>query len=226
MWQNKRSNEKELLDLGPSYYTALEYDDCLKKLERINSLLGGFRAMKKAVMGLMPCSILDIGCGGGSLCQQFAKWFEKADIVGIDINPQAIEYAKAHLPESLKKRVLFKLSSHFSPASFDVVTSVLLTHHLSDDELIDFLKTSFNLSKKALIINDLQRHILAYISFSVIAPFLFRNRLIWNDGRLSIKRGFRKKEWLFLLEKAGFNKDQYTIRWNWAFRWTIIIRRV
>lgn len=222
MWQDKRSYEKEIMDEGP--YTTKEYDDCLKKLALINTLLGGFNATKKALKLINPSSILEVGCGGGYLAEQMQRWFKEASILGIDIEERAVAYALKHC---CSKKVTFHRQEEclkYPANSFDVVTTMLVCHHMTDEELVYFLQESYRIASRAVVINDLQRHFLAYASFSLIGK-LFGNRLIWNDGRISIKRAFRKKEWTALLEKAGFTKDQYTLKWNFAFRWTLTLRK-
>lgn len=232
MWQDNRSTEPELLDLGNAHYSQNEYTSCLRYLQKINVLLGGFRATKRALNSLdrPPDSILEIGCGGGYLCQRMHRWFPNASILGVDISDAAIAHAKSHLPDSDRKRVIFEEQESkklkYPDNSFDVVTTMLVCHHMTDDELIFFLQESYRICKKAVVINDLQRHLLAYLSFSCIAPILFPNRLIWHDGRLSIRRSFRQEDWVLLLEKAGFAKDQYALKWNPAFRWTLTIRKL
>lgn len=231
MWQSERSKELEILDKGADHYTLEEYHRCLRLLGRINRFLGGFRASRKAFNQLdaSPSSILEVGCGGGYLCQLLQKWLPQARVVGIDINPIAIAHAKEACPEELSETIIFEqqkdLSLPYPENHFSVVTTMLVCHHMSDEELIHFLKESYRISSQAVIINDLQRHALAYASFSLIAPIAFPNRLIWNDGRLSIKRAFRKREWIDLLERAGFDKSQYTLRWHLLFRWTLTLKK-
>lgn len=221
MWQDKRSLEKELLDLGE--YTSKEYHHCLKLLGRINQLLGGFNSTKRAFQQLNPSSILEIGCGGGYLCKRLHQWFPDAQITGIDLCPEAIVHAQRLFSE---ENITFQEQIDYPNGHFDVVTTMLVCHHMTDEELITFLKESYRISQQAVIINDLHRHLLAYLGFSFIAPFLFPNRLIWHDGRLSIKRSFRKHEWITLLKKAGFSENQYQLKWNWPFRWTLTLNKV
>lgn len=224
MWQDKRSYEKEIMDVGP--YTREEYDDCLKKLALINTLLGGFRAVKMALKQINPTSILEVGCGGGYLAQHMHRWFKEASVLGIDIEEKAVAHA---LKQSFSKNVTFQrqedTSLKFPANSFDTVTTMLVCHHMTDEELIHFLQESYRIASRAVVINDLQRHFLAYASFTLIGK-LFGNRLIWNDGRISIKRAFRKNDWTALLEKAGFKKEQYTLKWDFAFRWTLTLRKL
>lgn len=229
MWQNQRSLELEILDLGPAHHTPQEYDTCLRLLCRVNALLGGFRATYRALKSLKtdPVSILEIGCGGGYLCHRLHRWFPKAKVTGIDISRMAISHAEAHLPKDVRRKVTFRLQNskalEYEESSVEIVTTMLVCHHMSDEELVAFLQDSYCICSKAVIINDLQRHFAAFFSFSLIAPLLFPNRLIWHDGRLSIRRAFRKDDWIRLLKKAGFKKSQYTLKWNWVFRWTLTL---
>lgn len=228
MKNNQRSCQQELLDLGPSYYTKKEYDDCLIQLARIGRFLGGNKAtLQTFYKNPKPHTILDVGCGGGQFAIQLAKEFPNAQIVGIDISAEAIEFAKKQLPETLTQRVKFEVSSTtklpFPPDSFDVVTSTLVCHHLTDDQLIKFLKNSYQIANHSIIINDLHRHWLAYSGFALIAKMFFRNRLIYYDGLLSIKRSFKKQEWIDYLITAEIPLERCSICWHWAFRWVLSI---
>ena len=231
MWQNKRSDTQEILDLGPQYYSQNEYGRCLSLLNRINWILGGFKATQRALKGLSktPDSVLEVGCGGGYLCRRLHHWLPKSKIVGIDISQQAIDHAKKYLPQQYRGKISFQAQKSktldYPDNHFDIVTTMLVCHHMTDDEMVAFLKESYRVCSQAVIMNDLHRHILAYLSFSLVTPILFPSRLIWNDGRLSVRRSFRKNDWFTLLEKAGFKKNQFTLKWHWAFRWTLTITK-
>ncbi len=224
----KRSYEKELIDLGSDFYTKDEYDDCLKQLGRVGKLLLGNRAALHAFDQLKkaPKSILDVGCGGGSFTRLLALKYPKAAVTGIDFSPSAICYANNQLANKPIKNLKFEVPSTLElekpPKSVEVITTTLVCHHMNDEQLIDFLKRAKLIAVKSIIINDLHRHPLAYLSYLVIAPFAFRNRLITHDGLLSIRRSFIKKEWINYLEKAGI--ENYTIKWKFPFRWIITIK--
>lgn len=226
-----RSHEKEWMDLGPPYYNDAEYDHCLQQLGRIGRYLGGDRATFQALGKLKspPRSILDVGCGGGAFTVELAKRYPKAKVTGIDTSAAAIDYANRQL-QSMSPPITnieFILSSNPRLDSlqkkFDVVTSTLVCHHLSDDELIVFLKDAYKIANQAVIFNDLHRHSLATLGYRVIAPLLFRNKMITHDGLLSIKRSFIRKEWDFFMASAEIPKSSYSIAWQWAFRWIITI---
>ena len=100
-----RSNQLELMDLGPDYYTQQEYNDCLRKLNLVGSLLGGDQPTLSAFanLKLTPLSILDVGCGNGALTLKLAKTYPQAQVVGIDLNSQAITAANVYKTAYEKK---------------------------------------------------------------------------------------------------------------------------
>ncbi|HEV8051573.1 MAG TPA: methyltransferase domain-containing protein [Parachlamydiaceae bacterium] len=227
MIKTNRSYEHELLDLGPAYYSQEEYDHCLVQLARIGRYLGGNSATLDT-LNKFPgiTSIIDIGCGGGQFAIQLGQEFPDAAIMGIDISSQAIEFSKTRLSETNVKNVQFKHSTDLRTIgsnSFDIVTSTLVCHHLNDEQLIDFLKQSYRISKQAVVINDLHRHWLAYYGFALIATLFFPNRLIYHDGLLSIKRAFSKQEWMDYLKAADIPWEKCSLTWHWAFRWILRI---
>lgn len=210
-----KSTQLEIMDTGP--YTADEYRDCLEQLDRVGRWLGGDRATL-AKMG-QPRSILDVGCGGGHFTARLAEQFPKAHVVGIDINPDAIAYARA---KSSRPNLAFELQELNAPEkSFDVVTATLVCHHIPDDELGTFITACCRIAKKRVILNDLHRHPLALFLFRLISPLCFRNRLVLHDGPLSIRRAFKRHELASCLERAGLTR--YAISWHWAFRWVVTI---
>lgn len=229
-----RIDQKELIDLGSEYYTHQEYTHWLYQMGRIGSLLGGdratIRAFKKVGPAHNPESILDVGCGGGFFAAKLAKLYPKAQVVGIDTSQWAIEFAQNNLNaeralkhKNLSFRYLVKPELDEPAKSIDIVTATLVCHHLSDEQLITFLKSAAQIARKAIILNDLHRNWFAYYGFYVVSRFLFRNRLVWHDGPISIKRSFKRKDWENYLKKAGFNTNQYQIKWCWLFRWIVVV---
>jgi hypothetical protein len=49
-------------------------------------------------------------------------------------------------------------------------------------------------TKKRFLLNDLKRSNFAYLGFTLFAGLFFHNSFAFYDGRLSIKRGFKKEE--------------------------------
>lgn len=215
----RRCSEKEFIDLGPSHYTVEEYEDCLNKLDHVGRWLGGHAANFEALKRFKPSSILDVGCGGGLFTIAMARRYPQANVVGIEVNPLAIAFAKRQ--KDLPPNISFELCQDLPETKFDVVISTLVCHHLDDESLVAFLKKAKKIAAKGVIINDLHRHPLALIGFQAISPIFFRNRLVLHDGPLSVKRALTRKEWEGFLAQAGI--ANYTIHWRWAFRWLVEI---
>jgi len=240
-----RSREPELIDLGSQYYTQEEYDNCLYQIGRIGKYLGANNAMlthSTRIASSLPGfassfaghgrvtggninSILDVGCGGGYFTAQLAKKFKNIQVTGIDINPDAITHSQTRNPRlnNLKFELRNTPELNEPPKSYDIVTATLVCHHLSDEEIIDFLKRAKLVARKNIIINDLQRNRIAYFFALIIMPIFFKNRLVENDSLLSIKKSFTYNDWIYYLYNAGIKPEDYMISWHWPFRWIIKI---
>lgn len=231
MKHSDRSDKKELIDLGEPYYTPSEYDHCLEELDRIGIYLGGDRATLWAFDQLprTPTSIVDFGCGGGGFTMKLAKQYPDAQVMGYDISASAVKYARNKCQQKYPNLsnihwiVPASTDLKYLPDQFDVITATLVCHHLSDEELINFLKFAYKKASQAIILNDLHRSLTASLGFGLLAPLLFRNRLIIQDGSLSIKRGFIRRDWISYLTAAEIPLERCSITWHWAFRWIIRI---
>ncbi|GAB4225740.1 MAG: class I SAM-dependent methyltransferase [Chlamydiales bacterium] len=227
MWWNRRSAEKEWMDLES--YDQKAYADCLWQLDRVGQYLGGDKATFRALKTLSsnPKSILDVGCGGGFFAAKLAKKFPKTQVVGIDISTDAIKFAKNRFENATFPNLSFMvkniLEDKFSHQVFDIVTSTLVFHHLTDEEIPLMLKGLCQQANQAVIINDLHRHALAYYGFALLSPLLFRNRMVFHDGLISIKRAFTREDWMSYLNKAKIPVSNISLKWNWAFRWILQI---
>jgi len=226
----KRSKEKELLDLGPGFYTEEEYSQCLKLLFKVNKILGFFRHTVKILQKFPKnTSVVDVGCGGGLFLLHLSKHYPDMQLMGIDISEEAICLAQNELQQWQQHKaninVEFQLQQQTEftmlPDSVDIVLMTLVCHHIDDNELVSFLEKAHNAARKAIIINDLHRHTLAYWFYKILSPVLFRNRLITHDGLISIQRSFTRSELHFLIKQA--NITNYRIKWHFPFRWNILI---
>ena len=224
-----RSTKKEHLD--NSIIAAKDLYLNLSELHSINKLLGGYHASLKGLSILLKRkkkvhSILDIGFGGGDSIKQLSLFADKKKLkiffYGVDLKIDCVKYAEKNLSDITNKKLLcndYKNISTELLKKIDVIHCSLFLHHLTDEEIISLFK--FVRSNECIILaNDLHRNRLAYYSIKWLTALFSKSWLVKNDAPLSVRRGFKKKELISLLEKAGFKN--YSVKWCWAFRYLLI----
>ncbi|MFY7672115.1 methyltransferase domain-containing protein [Tenacibaculum sp. MEBiC06402] len=226
-----RSNSKEIMD--DFDMTGDVLIKTLDQIAKINVLLGGNSLTLNGVKQLLknqpkdqPITIVDLGCGNGDLLRIIAKYGRKKgytfQLLGIDANKFTLEYAmqlSKKYPEItyLEQDVL---SEEFKEQSYDIALSTLFLHHFTNEEIENILEVLQNQAKIGVVINDLHRHKLAYYLFKIITLFI-KNKMVKNDGLISILKGFKKQE---LKNFAKQLKGKSSIVWRWAFRYQWIIK--
>ena len=123
---------------------------------------------------LKNIKILDIGCGGGLLCEPLSRL--GAEVVGIDASEKNIKIAKTHAnkndldisyycasPENFKTKL-----------KFDVILNMEIVEHVEDVSF--FLKSCSNLLKKdgIMFVATLNRTLKSYLFAIVGAEYLLR----------------------------------------------------
>ncbi len=230
-----RSLKKELLDEPDIPQQDLFRN--LLELNTINRLLGGHAVTLKGLQQLQltkqhTYQILDIGCGGGDTLKAIADWGRKNNyqlqLTGVDLKPDCIEYATrfcADYPE-----IDFILADYRAlpelQQEFDVVVTSLFCHHLSNEELFGLFSWCNSQAKVGFIMNDLHRHPLAYYSISWLTQLFSKSYLVKNDARLSVLRGFNRKELLTIITQLSIPSAAFTLKWVWAFRWLLVFKTV
>jgi SAM-dependent methyltransferase len=207
-----RSLELEHLDKGD--YTPEEYEGCMIELRRVNRYLGDRSALRRSLLPLIEraalrdFSVLDVGAGSGELLRVIAGWASetkrRARLVGLELNARS---ASAILEESNGS---FEISAvrgdalrlPFQDNSFDYAMCSLFTHHFKDEGVIRILGELRRVARRAVVIIDLHRHPIAYYFYTTLGRLFLHNRLIREDGALSILRGFRPAELSALARRA------------------------
>lgn len=227
-----RTDKEELMDDFSIGGDLLR--DTLDKLENINRWLGGNLVTVNSLKSVLKnhpkeaeITIVDIGCGHGDILRDVAKFGRKHDykfkLIGIDANPTAIIYANelsTEYPElTFKTEDIF--SDEFKNRKVDIVLATLFLHHFKEEQLVSFLSDTLKQTQKAIIVNDLHRHKLAYYLFMLLSVFI-KNKMIINDGLISVLRGFKRKDLEIMSQKVNVKPQ---ISWKWAFRFQWIIQK-
>ena len=209
----------------------------LDDIARINQLLGGNSVTLEGVQHLIKdfpkdktITIMDFGCGSGDMLRMLSKFGKennlKFQLIGIDANEATIRHAEkcsvdfdniTYLAEDI-------FLYDFSRYNIDIALITLTLHHFKDEEILKIMRVIFNLVKKGIVVNDLQRSKLAYRLFQAIIYIFRLEKMTAEDGLISILRGFKRND----LEK--FSKDlglkKYSIKWKWAFRYQWFIEKL
>ena len=206
-------------------------DQTLAELDYINYWLGGdwisLKGLQKFInRSKRPFSIIDLGCGSGTLLSKMAKKYQNQlkSGVGIDANGYILKYARNY--QKIFKQLSFMQLNVLDTAdknfNCDILHASLFLHHFSHDELVVLFKIFRHQVRQGMIISDLHRHWLAFYGIKFLTRWFSKSTMVQNDGPLSVMRGFRRKEWIKIFEESYITN--YKIRWKWAFRWQIIIK--
>lgn len=162
-------------------------------------------------------TILDIGCGGGDILKHLAHLCQKegfnVKLTGIDPDPRAKEFFERNLKTS--EIQFHQKTSHQlvdEDASFDIVISNHLLHHLMNKEITSLCRDSEKLARRLVLFNDIERSDIGYGLFALSTPLLFRNSFISADGKISIRRSFRKGELQQLVPDTWSVKRKFPFR--------------
>jgi SAM-dependent methyltransferase len=208
----QRSLEPENLDKGT--YTPEEYEGCLVELRRINEWLGDANALRDSLLneierlGLPSFSVLDVGAGSGELLRVTAKWARetnrKASLVGLELNERS---AQAILAESTDFPEISSIRGNgftlpFANEAFDFTIQSLTLHHFDDAGAVKILGEMARVASRGIFVIDLHRNRLAYFLYTTIGRLFLHNRLIREDGALSILKSWKPRELAALAREA------------------------
>ncbi|HEY8226254.1 MAG TPA: methyltransferase domain-containing protein [Pyrinomonadaceae bacterium] len=209
----QRSYELENIDCGN--YTAAEYEECIVELQLVNEWLGDARTLKRTLLHdveesrVRRFSVLDVGAGSGELLRVAASWARENNLdfsgVGLELNERS---AKAIVEESTEFPNIRSVRSDarylpFSDGEFDYVMCSLFTHHFVELEIINILREMSRVARRRIFVIDLHRHPIAYYFYTTIGKLFLHNRLLREDGALSILRSFKRAELRELAIQAG-----------------------
>lgn len=200
----QRSLEPENLDKGT--YTPEEYEGCLVELRRVNEWLGDANALRNSLLklierrGLRSFSVLDVGAGSGELLRVAAEWARESNrtafLTGVELNERS---AKAILEESADFSEIASVRANgfllpFADQTFDYVIQSLTLHHFDDAGAVKIIQEMARVARCGIFVIDLHRNPVAYFFYTTIGHLFLHNRLLREDGALSILKSFTPEE--------------------------------
>lgn len=200
-----------------------EFNDCLRGLERINHLTLAYRPtlqwLRPWIENNPHLYVLDVASGGGDMLRRIARqWPAHVTpeagyrLVGIDLNPWSKKSAESWTQSSIIRYTTADVFAFEPSRPIDIVISSLFTHHLTDNQIVDFMRWMNRRACKGWFINDLHRHPVPYYFIKGATALFSRNRLIRNDAAVSVARALTMADWQRLITKAGLDGDIHVQR--------------
>lgn len=213
-------------DVSPADFAA-----CLADLAAVNTLTLArpptLAFMRRVARGWPPSSalsVLDVGFGEGDMLRRIARWGQRRglclDLSGVDLDPSSTAAAEAATPAAMGIRYGTGNLFDMPPGRSDVVISSLFTHHLTDDQVVAFLRWMEARAGRGWFVNDLHRHPLAYYGFRALSAAAGWHPMVRHDGPISVARSFQRRDWDTLLARAGL-AGVATVRWHMPFRYCV-----
>jgi 2-polyprenyl-3-methyl-5-hydroxy-6-metoxy-1,4-benzoquinol methylase len=223
-----RARDPEQMDADD--LDAATYAAVLGDLASVNAItlarLPTLGFLRRALGGRNHFRLLDVGYGQGDMLRSIARWAQRsgmtADLVGIDLNPNSAPAAQAATPPDLA--IDYRTGDcadlegpNNSGGGFDLIVSSLVAHHMTDAQLVAFLRFMEKEARVGWLINDIHRLRLAHVGFPILARLFGWHRIVREDGTLSVARGFRPAEWRPYLAEANV-ADVARVRRRFPFR--------
>lgn len=199
-----RSYEEELmdrLDADPKRLKkTIEQFDLLNRL--FSSALPLFKKHILPTLLTDPgraWTILDFGSGGGDIDRAIVRLCRKkglkVTITALDLDPRVLPWAldlcRGYPEITPVTGSVFDLATF---GDFDFIVSNHTLHHFTYPEVRRTVELCQTHSRYGMLLNDLARSFWAYVGYTIFTGLLIRGSLAYDDGRLSIRRGFTVEE--------------------------------
>lgn len=124
-------------------------------------------------VNLAGVRILDIGCGGGILCEGMAK--RGGMVTGLDVESEAIATASAHASkEKLSIEYICQPLETFDAERFPIITCLEMLEHVADPLMIIREAARLLAPGGFLFLSTINRSLLAYVKVILAAEYVLR----------------------------------------------------
>jgi 2-polyprenyl-3-methyl-5-hydroxy-6-metoxy-1,4-benzoquinol methylase len=207
----------------------------LRGLARLNGLSGSARTVWKPIAQLARqlkvdrLRVLDVATGAGDLPLRLWHKARRAnlhlDLHGVDISPQALEFARQRA-DSEGAAIGFSQLDVLNaglPRGYDVVVSSLFFHHLGNPRAASLLRGMADAANHLVLVNDLRRSAAGWMLAYAASRLFTASEVVRTDAVLSAKAALTIDEMRTLASEAGL-KDAIVQR-RWPCRFLLTWRR-
>lgn len=165
------ADDSELAKFGELAHRWWDPESEFKPLHMINPLR---TAWINAATPLAGKTVLDIGCGGGILCESMARL--GAQVSGIDLSEKPLSVARLHLHESnldiRYRRVAAEELATTEAGQYDIVTCMEMLEHVPDPASIVRACATLTKAGGTVYFSTLNRNAKAYLLAVVGAEYV------------------------------------------------------
>jgi 2-polyprenyl-6-hydroxyphenyl methylase/3-demethylubiquinone-9 3-methyltransferase len=140
-----------------------------RPLHILNPVRARFVAERAALQGMR---VLDVGCGGGLLCEALAR--AGAQVTGIDLAPGMIEVARLHAAEQNLEIDYRVCDADGLAGSFHVVTCMEMLEHVPDPAAMTAALANLVRPGGSVFISTINRNLKSFLMAIVGAEYLLR----------------------------------------------------
>ena len=190
-----------------------ELESDLRNLRAFNRYFGSYRLVRHFLRRwLQPNDqwrVLDLATGSGDIPRMIVRFGRqisaRAEIDAVDFQASTIEIARrlsVDFPEI--DYHCADIQNFGMPASYDLVICSLALHHFREEEAVDLLRRSAELSRRFVLVTDLRRGWLGQFGVQLITALFLREAMTRHDARVSMERAFSFREMHELARAAGW----------------------
>ena len=164
-------DKKEIKKFDDISYSWWDPEGPFKPLHMLNPVRTDFI---KNRIDLKDKTLIDVGCGGGLLCENLAELSK--EVKGIDMSNEAIKVAKTHQTlKNLKidyEEIALESLLKKSKIKYDVLTCMELVEHVPDPEKLIKDCVKITNRKADLFFSTLNRNLISYIIAIIGAEYI------------------------------------------------------
>jgi 2-polyprenyl-3-methyl-5-hydroxy-6-metoxy-1,4-benzoquinol methylase len=188
--------------------TVEQFGAINRLVSRSRTLISRYILDDAARRGIVEYTVLDLGAGGCDIAEWLVEAAERRGqrphVICLDSDPRIAAYARRRVAGNDSLEVVEAAAEDLSRLGpVDYIFANHFVHHLDDDEIVGLLPAVSSAARYAFVLNDLKRSRLSLAGFTVLAALFFRKSFALTDGRISIRRGFRRDELEALIRRAG-----------------------